>query len=163
MKIAIVAQHANPLHLHVGASPRPDDAGLGELTRILAGQGAQGDRVPAEAQADVPDRAGLCGGLYVVHIPIGAAGKRGDAELLARVPRSVTCCGRAGAVSRPMSYTPSARPAGSLVIGQLLPSSQEQSPRRPGSSPARAHSPRTSATPDPEARHVPAPAPVPSS
>jgi hypothetical protein len=38
-----------------------------------------------------------------------------------------------------------------------------QSPRRPGSSPTRAHSPRTSATPDPEARHVSAPAPVPSS
>ena len=37
-------------------------------------------------QPDVPDRAGLGGGLRVVHIPVGAAGKRGDAELLAHVP-----------------------------------------------------------------------------
>jgi hypothetical protein len=37
-------------------------------------------------QPDVPDRAGPGGGLRVVHIPAGAAGKRGDAELLARVP-----------------------------------------------------------------------------
>jgi Glycosyl transferase 4-like domain len=37
-------------------------------------------------QPDVPDRAELGGGLRVVHIPVGAAGKRGDAELLARVP-----------------------------------------------------------------------------
>jgi hypothetical protein len=36
-------------------------------------------------QPDVPDRAEP-GGLRVVHIPVGAAGKRGDAELLARVP-----------------------------------------------------------------------------
>jgi D-inositol-3-phosphate glycosyltransferase len=37
-------------------------------------------------QPDVPDRAELGSGLRVVHIPVGAAGKRGDAELLARVP-----------------------------------------------------------------------------
>lgn len=37
-------------------------------------------------QPDVPDRAELGGGLRVVHIPVGAAGKRGDAEPLARVP-----------------------------------------------------------------------------
>jgi len=37
-------------------------------------------------QPDVPDRAGLGGGLRVVHIPVGAVGKRGDAELLAHVP-----------------------------------------------------------------------------
>ena len=37
-------------------------------------------------QPDVPDRAELGGGLRVVHIPVGAAGKRGDAELLAHVP-----------------------------------------------------------------------------
>lgn len=37
-------------------------------------------------QPDVPDRAEPGGGLRVVHIPVGAAGKRGDAELLARVP-----------------------------------------------------------------------------
>jgi hypothetical protein len=57
---------------------------------------------------------------------------------------------------------PPARLRLELAIGRLVPSSQEQSPRRPGSSPARARSPHTSATPDPEARHVPAPAPVPS-
>jgi hypothetical protein len=86
MKIAIVAPHANPLHPRAGASPRPDDAGLGELTRIPARQGAQGDRVRAEAQPDVPDRAELCGGLRAVHIPVGAVGKRGDTELRAHVP-----------------------------------------------------------------------------
>ena len=37
-------------------------------------------------QPDVPDRAEPGGGLRVVHIPVGAVGKRGDAELLARVP-----------------------------------------------------------------------------
>ena len=37
-------------------------------------------------QPDVPDRAGPGGGLRVVHIPAGAAGKRGEAELLAHVP-----------------------------------------------------------------------------
>jgi hypothetical protein len=47
--------------------------------------GAQGDRVRAEAQPDAPDRAELGGGLRVVHIPVGAAGKRGEAELLAHV------------------------------------------------------------------------------
>ena len=85
MKIAIVAQHASPLDPRAGASPRPDDAGPGELTRILVRQGAQGDRVPAEAQPDVPDRAGLCGGLRV-RIPVGAADTRGDTELLAHRP-----------------------------------------------------------------------------
>jgi hypothetical protein len=58
---------------------------------------------------------------------------------------------------------PPARLRLELAMGRLVPSSQEQSPRRLGSSPARAHSPRTSATPDPEAGHVSAPAPVPSS
>jgi hypothetical protein len=37
-------------------------------------------------QPDAPDRAELGGGLRVVHIPVGAAGKRGEAELLAHVP-----------------------------------------------------------------------------
>jgi D-inositol-3-phosphate glycosyltransferase len=81
MKIAIVAQHASPLDPRAGASPRPDDAGPGELTRILVRQGAQGDRAPAEAQPDVPDRAGLR-----VRIPVGAADTRGDTELLAHRP-----------------------------------------------------------------------------
>ena len=85
IKIAIVAQHASPLDPRAGASPRPDDAGPGELTRILIRQGPQGDRVPAEAQPDVPDRAGFCGGLRV-RIPVGAADTRGDTELLAHRP-----------------------------------------------------------------------------
>jgi D-inositol-3-phosphate glycosyltransferase len=37
-------------------------------------------------QPDMPDRAEPGGGLRVVHIPAGAAGKRGDPEPLARVP-----------------------------------------------------------------------------
>ena len=44
---------------------------------------------------------------------------------------------------------PPARLRLELAMGRLVPSSQEQLPRRPGSSPTRAHSPRTSATPDP--------------
>ena len=37
-------------------------------------------------QPDGPDRAGTGGGQRVVHIPVGAVGKRGDAELLAHIP-----------------------------------------------------------------------------
>lgn len=85
MKIAIVAQQATPC-TRAGASPRPDDAGLSELTRILARQGRRVTVYARKRQPDVPDRAGLGGGLRVVHIPVGAAGKRGDAGLLARVP-----------------------------------------------------------------------------
>ena len=157
-------------------------------------------------QPDVPDRAGLGGGLRVVHIPVGSVGKRGDTELLAHVPAFSDPLRARWRRERPdvahaVSWTsglpalmvtrdlgiPVAQvssldvaerrdhssadpapppPAGlrlELAIGRLVPSSQEQSSRRPGSSPARAHSPRTSATPDPEARHVSAPAPVPSS
>ncbi len=89
MKIAIVAQHATPctrLHPRAGASPCPDDAGLSELTRILPRQRHRVIVYAQKRQPDVPDRAGLGGGLRVVHIPVGAVGKRGDAELLARVP-----------------------------------------------------------------------------
>jgi Glycosyltransferase Family 4 len=85
MKISIIAQHATPCTPRAGASPRPDDAGLSELTRILD---RQGHRVTVYAQKrlpHVPDRAELGGGLRVVHIPVGAVGKRGDAELLAHV------------------------------------------------------------------------------
>jgi len=39
MKIAMVAQHATPLHPRSGASPRPDDTGVRELSRVLARQG----------------------------------------------------------------------------------------------------------------------------
>jgi D-inositol-3-phosphate glycosyltransferase len=158
-------------------------------------------------QLDMPDRAGLGGGLRVVHIPVGAVGKRGDAELLARVPAfsdqlrarwrrerpdvvhavswtsglaalmatrdlgipvvqafsSPGVAERRDHASADPARPPPARPRLELAMGRLVPSSREQSPRRPGSSPARARSPRTSATPDPKARHVPAPAPVPSS
>ena len=205
MKIAIVAQHATPC-IRAPASPRPDDAGLSELTRILA---RQGHRVTVDAQKrqpDVPDRAEPGGGLRVVHIPVGAAGKRGDAELLARVPAfsdplrarwrrerpdvvhavswnsglpalmatrdlgipvvqassSPDVAERRDHASADPATPPPARLRLELATGRLVPSSQQQSPRRPGSSPARARSPRTSATPDPEARHVSAPAPVPS-
>lgn len=158
-------------------------------------------------QPDVPDRAEPGGGLRVVHIPVGAVGKRGDPELLARVPafndpvrarwrrerpdvvhavswtsglaalmairdlgipvvRAFSSLGvaeRRDHASADPATPPPARLRLELAIGRLLPSSQEQPPKRPGSSPARARSPHTSATPDPEARHVPAPAPVPSS
>ena len=157
-------------------------------------------------QPDGPDRADLGGGLRVVHIPVGAVGKRGDAELLARVPAFSDPLRARWGRERPdvvhaVSWTsglpalmatrdlgiavvqafsslgvaerrdhasadpatPPARLRLELAMGRLVPSSQEQSPRRSGSSPTRAHSPRTSATPDPEARHVSAPAPVPSS
>lgn len=85
MKIAIVAQHANPLHPRAGASPRPDDAGLSGAHPYPRPAGAQGDRVRTEAQPDAPDRAELGGSLRVVHIPVGAVGKRGEAEQLAHV------------------------------------------------------------------------------
>jgi Glycosyl transferase 4-like domain len=155
----------------------------------------------------VPDRAEPGGGLRVVHIPVGAVGKRGDAELPARVPAfsdllrarwlrerpdvvhavrwtsglpglmatrdlgipvvqtfsSLGAAERRDHASADPATPPPARLPLELAIGRFAPSSQEQSPRRPGSSPTRARSPRTSATPDPEARHVSAPAPVPSS
>jgi hypothetical protein len=136
-------------------------------------------------QPDVPDRAGLGGGLRVVHIPVGAAGKRGDAELLARVPAfsdplrarwrrerpdvvhavswtsglpalmatrdlgipvvqafsSPGVTERRNHASADPATPPPARLRPELAIGRLLPSSHEQPPRRPGSSPARARSP----------------------
>ena len=206
MKIAIVAQHATPC-TRAGASPRPDDAGLSELTRILARQGHSVAVYAQMRQPDVPDRAELGGGLRLVHIPVGAVGKWGDAELLAHVPAfsdplrarwrrerpdvvhavswtsgfpalmatrdlgipvvqafsSLGVAERRDHASADPATPPPARLRLELAMGRLVPSSQEQSPRRPGSSPTRAHSPRTSATPDPEARHVSAPAPVPSS
>lgn len=156
-------------------------------------------------QPDVPDRAGLGGGLRAVHIPVGAAGKRGDTELPAHVPafsdplrarwrrerpdvvhavswtsglpalmatrdlgipvvQAFSSLGaeRRDHASADPATPPPARLRLELAMGRLVPSSQQQSPTRPGSLPARARSPRTSATPDPEARHVPAPAPVPS-
>jgi hypothetical protein len=187
-------------------SPRTDDAGLSELTRILGWQEHRVTVSAQERQPDVPDRAEP-GGLRVVHIPVGAVGKRGDAELLARVPAfsdplrarwrrerpdvvyavswtsgfpalmatrdlgipvvqafsSLGVAERRDHASADPATPPPARLRLELAMGRLVPSSQEQSPRRPGSSPARARSPRTSATPDPEARHVSAPAPVPSS
>jgi hypothetical protein len=126
-------------------------------------------------QPDVPDRAELGGGLRVVHIPVGAAGKRADAELLARVPAfsdplrarwrrerpdvvhavswtsglaalmatrdlgipvvqafsSPGVTERRNHTSADPATPPPARLRPELAIGRLLPSSQEQSPKRP--------------------------------
>jgi glycosyltransferase involved in cell wall biosynthesis len=86
MKIAMVAQHATPLHPRSGASPRPDDAGLSELTQVLARQGHQVTVYAQKRRPDVPDHAELDDGLRIEHIPAGPVGKPGDAELLAHVP-----------------------------------------------------------------------------
>ena len=62
MKIAIVAQHATPC-TRAPARARPrDDAGLSELTRILARQGHKVTVDAQKRQPDVPDRAGPGGG-----------------------------------------------------------------------------------------------------
>jgi D-inositol-3-phosphate glycosyltransferase len=96
VKIAIVAQHATPLRPGAdGAGPRPDDAGLTDLTRVLARQGHQVTVYCEKRQDDLPDRAELGDGAWVEHIPAGKAGPRAaqpaadgttDADLLARVP-----------------------------------------------------------------------------
>ena len=85
MKIAIVAQHATPLHPRAGMSPRPDDAGLSELTRALARQGHQ-VIVYAQKRQNAPDHAELADGVSIEYIPAGPVGQPGDAELLAHVP-----------------------------------------------------------------------------
>ena len=82
MKIVIVAQHANP---PAPASPRPDDAGLSELTRILA---RQGHRVTVYAQKlsrtrrIAPNSAAACASC-TSRSARSASG--GEAELLAHV------------------------------------------------------------------------------
>ena len=113
MKIAIVAQHATPLHPRAGASPRPDDAGLSELTRILA---RQGHRVTVYAQKlsracrIAPDSAAACASCTSRSARPASGVTR---NCWPAYPPSVTRCGRAGAVSGLMSCTPSAGPAGS--------------------------------------------------
>jgi D-inositol-3-phosphate glycosyltransferase len=89
VKIAIVAQHATPLRPHAdGTGPRPDDAGLADLTRVLARQGHQVTVYCEKRHADLPDRADLGDGAWVEHITAGRPHTDGttDADLLARVP-----------------------------------------------------------------------------
>jgi D-inositol-3-phosphate glycosyltransferase len=91
MKIALVAQHATPLHPRTGSGPDSDDIGLSELTRKLAGHG---HRVTVYAQKNdpsQPDHAELHAGVRVEHInagpvPATAAAGQDDAGLLERVP-----------------------------------------------------------------------------
>jgi glycosyltransferase involved in cell wall biosynthesis len=96
VKIAIVAQHAAPMRPCADATgPRPDDAGLTDLTRVLARQGHQVTVYCEKRHSDVPDRAELGDGAWVEHIPTGkpdphagrpTADGPSDADLLARVP-----------------------------------------------------------------------------
>ena len=89
MKIAIVAQHATPLHPCAGGSiPRPDDAGLTDLTRVLARQGHQVTVYCEKRHANLPDRAELGDGAWVEHIAVDTRtpGGTSDEDLLARVP-----------------------------------------------------------------------------
>jgi glycosyltransferase involved in cell wall biosynthesis len=84
MKIAMVAQHATPLHPRTGASPRPDDAGLRELTRVLARQGHRVTVYVQKHHPDEPDHA-VIDGVRVEQIPAGAVGNPADAELLTQI------------------------------------------------------------------------------
>ncbi len=92
VKIAIVAQHATPLRPCAdGSGPRPDDAGLTDLTRVLARQGHHITVYCEKRHADLPDRAELGDGDRVEQVTPNAATRRtddgsGDADLLARVP-----------------------------------------------------------------------------
>jgi glycosyltransferase involved in cell wall biosynthesis len=92
VKIAIVAQHATPLRPCAdGSGPRPDDAGLTDLTRVLARQGHHITVYCEKRHADLPDRAELGDGAWVEHVSPDAAARRtddgsSDADLLARVP-----------------------------------------------------------------------------
>ena len=89
MKIAIVAQHATPLRPCAdGSGPRPDDAGLVDLTRVLARQGHQVTVYCEKRHADLPDRAELGDGAWVEHITASRRTARltNDDDLLARVP-----------------------------------------------------------------------------
>jgi glycosyltransferase involved in cell wall biosynthesis len=92
VKIAIVAQHATPLRPCAdGSGPRPDDAGLTDLTRVLARQGHRITVYCEKRHGDLPDRAELGDGAWVEHVTPNAATRRtddgsSDADLLARVP-----------------------------------------------------------------------------
>lgn len=113
MKTAIVAQHASPLHLRIGASPRPDDAGLGELTHILALQGHRVTVYPQKLSRTcriAPNSAAACASRTSRPARSASGVTR---NCWPAYPRSATRCGRAGAVSRLMLCTLSAGPAGS--------------------------------------------------
>src|SRR5215469_11324623 len=89
MKIALVAQHATPLHPRAGSGPDRDDIGLSELTRKLAAHGHQVTVFAQKHQPDLPDQAELHDGVRVTHInagPVPTDGHRDDASLLERVP-----------------------------------------------------------------------------
>ena len=89
MKIALVAQHATPLHPRTGSGPDSDDLGLSELTRKLAAHGHQVTVFAQKHQPDLPDQADLHDGVRVTHInagPVPADGDRDDASLLEQVP-----------------------------------------------------------------------------
>ena len=89
MKIALVAQHATPLHPRTGAGPYSDDIGLSELARKLAAHGHQVTVFAQKHQPDLPVQAELHDGVRVTHInagPVPADGDRDDASLLERVP-----------------------------------------------------------------------------
>ena len=89
MKIALVAQHATPLHPRAGSGPDRDDIGLSELTRKLAAHGHQVTVFAQKHQPDLPDQADLHEGVRVTHInagPVPADGDRDDASLLEQVP-----------------------------------------------------------------------------
>jgi glycosyltransferase involved in cell wall biosynthesis len=88
VKIAIVAQHATPLRPCAdGTGPRPDDAGLTDLTRVLARRGHKVTVYCEKRYADLPDRAELCDGAWVEHITVNRRMTgSSDEDLLARVP-----------------------------------------------------------------------------
>jgi D-inositol-3-phosphate glycosyltransferase len=89
MKIALVAQHATPLHPRTGSGPDNDDLGLSELTRRLASHGHQVTVFAQKDQPDLPDLTDLHDGVQVKHIdagPVPADGNRDDASLLEQVP-----------------------------------------------------------------------------
>jgi D-inositol-3-phosphate glycosyltransferase len=89
MKIALVAQHATPLHPRNGSGPDRDDLGLSELTRKLATHGHQVTVFAQKDQPGLPDQAELHDGVRVRHIdagPVPADADWDDASLLERVP-----------------------------------------------------------------------------
>src|SRR6516164_2288804 len=78
MKIALVAQHATPLHPRTGAGPDSDDIGLSELTRKLAAHGHQVTVFAQKHQPDLPVQAELHDGVRVTHINAGPVPIDGD-------------------------------------------------------------------------------------
>ena len=78
MKIAMVAQHATLLHPRNGAGPRPEDAGVRELTRVLAHQGHQVTVYTQKHRPDEPDHAEI-DGVRIEQIPAGPVGTTSSA------------------------------------------------------------------------------------